>query len=253
MKKFFTILVLTAFGLAGVYKANAQYHNMGVQMDMVWPKGGGNTKAFNSLYGGFFYEYRFRGADVDVAELKDHFGIEFGINYTEFLFKKNWDLMKFGANNSSITSYVPLFGSNSPYVRYNNKGANLYVAPKFYVTVYPELVEMYLMGKVGYQYLNSSGKISSSTSNVSWSTESSNSNKMFLGAFVGFEVKLGTVFVGTNFGFDTNAPYKVMKNATFKQPGVNSPVEIYPFKNMDKMWGNLVLEFKVKALLNADK
>lgn len=250
MKKIIAISVLALLGFTGAYKANAQLHNMGLQMSMIWPKGNDYGKSFNSLYGGLFYEYRFQGKDEDVNELMDHFGLEFGINYTEFIFKNNWDLQKFGESSLSISNYSDFFGVNNPYIKHSNKGVNFYASPKVYVTIYPELVEMYLMGKVGYQYLNSSGSITPSNGTAHWKADGGTSNKIFMGAAVGFEVKLGTVSVGTNLGFDNNSPSSIMKNEVYKQPGVTAPVEIYPFKKMDKMWGNLVLEFKVKAQLN---
>lgn len=250
MKKIIAISVLALLGFTGAYKANAQLHNMGLQMSMIWPKGNDYGKNFNSLYGGLFYEYRFQGKDEDVNELMDHFGLEFGINYTEFIFKNNWDLQKFGENNSSITDYVNFFGTNRPYTKHSNKGVNFYAAPKVYVTIYPELVEMYLMGKVGYQYLNTSGTMTANNALTPWKAQGGTNNKIFVGAAVGFEVKLGTVSVGTNLGFDNNSPSSIMKKEVYKQSGVNTPLEIYPFKKMDKMWGNLVLEFKVKAQLN---
>ena len=92
MKKIIAISVLALLGFTGAYKANAQLHNMGLQMSMVWPKGNDVAKSgFNSLYGGLFYEYRFTGVDIDKNELRDHFGLEFGLNYTEFIKKGNVD------------------------------------------------------------------------------------------------------------------------------------------------------------------
>jgi hypothetical protein len=248
MKKIIAISVLALLGFTGAYKANAQLHNMGLQMSMIWPKGNDYGKSFNSLYGGLFYEYRFQGKDEDVNELMDHFGLEFGINYTEFIFKNNWD-KSFGETSSNL-DYISFFGTNKPFTKHSNKGVNFYAAPKVYVTIYPELVEMYLMGKVGYQYLNSSGSITPNNGAAPWAAVGGTNNKLFVGAAVGFEVKLGTVSVGTNLGFDNNSPSSIMKNEVYKQSGVNTPLEIYPFKKMDKMWGNLVLEFKVKAQLN---
>ena len=256
MKKLLAISCLGLFGLVGAYKANAQLHNMGLQMSMVWPKGGGYTKDFNSLYGGLFYEYRFQGADEDVNEAIDHFGLEFGLQYTEFIFKKsNFDLTNVsGINNfSGFFNYVPNpTNPSSSYiisnqVKSSNKGANFYIAPKYYVTIYPDLVEMYISGRVGFQYLHGSGSLGT-VSNVNITTSNNHSN-FYYGGSLGVEVKLGTVFVGTNFGVDSNSPQKIMNKQEFFVP--NGTSSIKAFTSMDKIWGNLVLEFKVKALLNA--
>lgn len=256
MKKIIAISVLALLGFTGAYKANAQLHNMGLQMSMIWPKGNDYGKNFNSLYGGLFYEYRFQGKDEDVNELMDHFGLEFGINYTEFIFKKsNYDL----TNVANINLYKPFFEEisnvNPPrvYTRYaksSNKGVNFYAAPKAYLTIYPDLVEMYLMGKVGYQYLKGKGTLESKIPDVSL-TSSVSSSQLYFGAFLGFEVKLGTVSVGTNFGFDNNTPQTIMNEQKFSNPFDNGNIKpLVPFKTNDKIWGNLVLEFKVKAQLN---
>jgi hypothetical protein len=250
MKRILSITILAMFGLVGAFKANAQLHNMGLQMDMVWPKGGGNTKDFNSLYGGFFYEYRFTGKDIDVKELRDHFGLEFGLNYTEFIYKSNLNLANTAESNFPNLNYSAIFGNSNPYTKANNKGLNFYLSPKYYMEVYPDLVEFYIAGKVGLQYLNTGGSINGSN-NIEYSAKSGSKFTPFLGASMGFEVKLGTVFVGTNFGFDTNSPSRAMKNMTYNQPNVSQPISISPFKKMDQSWGNLVLEFKVKALLNS--
>ncbi len=249
MKRLLLLSLVGIVGLLGAGKANAQLHNMGLQMSMVNPKGSDAAKrGFNSLYGGLFYEYRFTGADIDKNELRDHFGLEFGLNYTEFIKKGNWDLSKYAT--SKYSGFDAFFGNNSPAIRSSNKGVNFYTAPKFYVEVYPELVELYVMGKVGLQYLSSSGSIAA-LNNQSWKAKSSSNTNFFVGAAVGFELKLGTVFVGANFGFDTNSPKKAMEKQTYTPPIEGSPITINPFGKMGNLWGNSVLEFKIKALLNA--
>ena len=102
MKRLLLLSLVGIVGLLGAGKANAQLHNMGLQMSMVNPKGSDAAKrGFNSLYGGLFYEYRFTGADIDKNELRDHFGLEFGLNYTEFIKKGNWDLSKYATSKYS--------------------------------------------------------------------------------------------------------------------------------------------------------
>ena len=249
MKRLLLLSLVGIVGLLGAGKANAQLHNMGLQMSMVNPKGAESAKGgFNSLYGGLFYEYRFTGADIDKNELRDHFGLEFGLNYTEFIKKGNWDLSKYATGYDP--SYYSFFNTNSPYTRSSNKGVNFYGAPKYYVTIYPELVELYVMGKVGLQYLSSSGSISALSGN-SWKASSSSNTNFFVGAALGFEVKLGTVFLGLNYGFDTNSPKKAMEKQSYTPPIQGTPIKVKPYGNMDKLWGNGVLEFKIKALLNA--
>lgn len=249
MKRLLLFSLVGIVGLLGAGKAHAQLHNMGLQMSIVNPKGNDDAKkGFNSLYGGLFYEYRFTGADVDKNELRDHFGVEFGLNYTEFIKKGNWDLSKYATGYD--LSYYSFFNTNSPYIRSSNKGVNFYGAPKYYITVYPELVELYVMGKIGLQYLNSSGTISA-LGNNSWKASNSNNTNLFFGAALGFEVKLGTVFVGANFGFDTNSPKKAMEKQSYVPPIQGTPIKVNSFGNMGSLWGNSVLEFKIKALLNA--
>lgn len=237
MKRILAISFLGIIGLLGASTANAQLHNMGLQLSKVWPKGD-NSRGFNSLYGGIFYEYRFAGEDIDKNELRDHFGLEFGLNYTEFIRKGN-----------VIATTVP--DAFKPYAfgqgfRSSNKGVNFYTAPKFYVTLYPELIELYVMGKVGMQYLSGSNSIGDQLK------KNVNATSIFAGAAVGFELKLGTVFIGTNFGFDTNGAQKAMEKAKFDlpnaAPGIIPPYE--PFKS-NNPWGNMVFEFKIKALLNS--
>jgi hypothetical protein len=246
------LLLISAVALLlvlGAGSASAQLHNMGLQISKVWPKGNeASSTGFNSLYGGLFYEYRFTGEDVDKNELRDHFGLEFGINYTEFIKKGNWNLTKYATNYDP--SYNSFFTSSSPYIRSSNKGVNFYAAPKFYVTVYPELVELYVMGKVGMQYLSSSGTISGVNGN-SWTASSSNNTSFFAGAALGLEIKLGTVFIGANYGFDTNSPQKVLEKQSYVPPIQGTPIKINPFGKMENLWGNTVFEFKIKALLNA--
>lgn len=252
MKK---ILLLSVFGflcLFSSFNAKAQLHNMGVDMSILWPQGGFRHD-FNSLYGGFFYEYRFQGEDIDVNEFIDHIGLECGIQYTEFLFKNNyWDVR--GSSNYEVIPRI----KESDYltrVRSNNKGFNLYLAPKYYFTLYPELLEGYVMGKLGYQYLNGKGTLKpvNALANQPDLTSSVNSNSIFFGGFVGVEVKLGSVFVGANFGIDSNSAYSVMKKQTFK-PEFAAPniTGCDAFKGIDKMKSNLILEFRVKALLNGE-
>ena len=239
MKRILVLSLIGIVGLLGAGKAHAQLHNMGLQMSMVWPKGNDMAKSgFNSLYGGLLYEYRFTGADIDKNELRDHFGLEFGLNYTEFIKKGNIDILK-----STDPFYYYASGQT---FRSGNKGVNFYTAPKFYVTVYPELVELYVMGKVGLQYLNGSNTVGSQLSKTVSATN------LFVGAAVGFELKLGTVFVGANFGYDTNGPKKVMEKVGFDLPNAQPGVipQFKPFQN-NNPWGNAVLEFKIKALLNA--
>jgi len=249
MKRILVLSFVGILGLIGAGKASAQLHNMGLQMSIVHPKGNDIAKSgFNSLYGGFFYEYRFTGVDIDKNELRDHFGVEFGVNYTEFIKNSSWDLSKYAAGYDP--SYVSMFNSNSPYVRSRNKGVNFYTAPKYYFTLYPELVEMYVMGKAGVQYLKSSGSIEAQNGN-SWTAESSSNTNFFYGAALGFEVKLGTVFVGMNYGFDTNSPQKTMEKQSFTPPIPGTAIRVKAFENMNNIWGNTVLEFKIKALLNS--
>jgi hypothetical protein len=249
MKRFLVLSLVGIIGLLGAGKASAQLHNMGLELSKVWPKGSDDAKSgFNSLYGGLFYEYRFTGTDVDKNELRDHFGLEFGLNYTEFIKKGNWDLSKHATGYDP--SFYSFFNTNTPYIRSSNKGFNFYGAPKYYITVYPELVELYVMGKVGLQYLNSSGSISA-LGNNSWKASNSNNTNLFLGAALGLEIKLGTVFVGANFGFDTNSPKKAMEKQSYVPPIQGTPIKINPFGNMGSLWGNSVLEFKIKALLNS--
>ena len=239
MKRLLLFSLVGIVGLLGAGKAHAQLHNMGLQMSIVNPKGNDDAKkGFNSLYGGLFYEYRFTGADVDKNELRDHFGVEFGLNYTEFIKKGTMNVEGIGSNTS---------------VRSSNKGANLYVAPKYYMTIYPDLVELYAMGKAGFQYLNCSGSIAPSNNynNISSSALSKNSATFFVGASLGLEVKLGTVFVGANFGFDTNSIQRVIKDQEYKNPLFPGNANVKPFANLGNLWGNTVLEFKIKALLNA--
>lgn len=241
MKRILVLSFVGILGLIGAGKASAQLHNMGLQMSIVHPKGNDNDKTgFNSLYGGLFYEYRFTGIDIDKNELRDHFGVEFGINYTEFIKKGN---VPVGAEYPAFQTYFPNSQAN---VRSGNKGVNFYTAPKYYVTLYPELVEMYVMGKVGVQYLKGTN-----TAGEQFNKSVSGTN-FYYGASVGFEVKLGTVFVGMNYGVDTNSPEKIMKKVGYDlpnaAPGVVPPYK--PFANYN-LWGNTVLEFKIKALLNS--
>ena len=249
MKRLLLLSLVGIVGLLGAGKANAQLHNMGLQMSMVNPKGAESAKGgFNSLYGGLFYEYRFTGADIDKNELRDHFGLEFGLNYTEFIKK--------GEINPAIvpTPFIPYATeplSVSPYIigksyRSSNKGVNFYTAPKFYVEVYPELVELYVMGKVGLQYLNGSNTVCDQLK------KDVSATSFFVGAAVGFELKLGTVFVGVNYGYDTNGPKKVMEKVGYDLPNAQPGVvpQFKPFQK-NNPWGNGVLEFKIKALLNA--
>jgi hypothetical protein len=239
MKRLLLFSLVGIVGLLGAGKAHAQLHNMGLQMSIVNPKGDDNNKrGFNSLYGGLFYEYRFTGADIDKNELRDHFGLEFGLNYTEFIKRGTLGTL------NQTDPFAP-YASNKNF-RSSNKGVNFYAAPKFYVTVYPELVELYVMGKAGMQYLNSSNSVGEQLEKTKGATN------LFVGASLGFEVKLGTVFVGVNYGFDTNSPATTMKKVAFDHPaaGVGFNPQFKPFSNYD-LWGNTVLEFKIKALLNA--
>ncbi|WP_320053914.1 hypothetical protein [uncultured Acetobacteroides sp.] len=245
MKRLLLFSLVGIVGMLGAGKAHAQLHNMGLQMSIVNPKGDANNKGgFNSLYGGLFYEYRFTGVDVDKNELRDHFGLEFGLNYTEFI-KKGTESVP-SSNQAFYTYFTEINGRPYASVKSNNKGVNFYAAPKYYVTVYPELVELYVMGKVGLQYLNGDNTASAKLSKTVSATN------LFYGASLGLEVKLGTVFVGVNYGFDTNSPEKIMKKVGYDFPNAAPGVipQYKPFNNYD-LWGNTVLEFKIKALLNA--
>jgi hypothetical protein len=243
MKRILVLSFVGILGLIGAGKASAQLHNMGLQMSIVHPKGNDIAKSgFNSLYGGFFYEYRFTGVDIDKNELRDHFGVEFGVNYTEFI--KHGNLGGFVLTGTPTDAFESF--ANKKSFRSGNKGVNFYAGPKYYVTLYPELVEMYVMGKVGLQYLSSSNTVGEQLS------KTMNSTNFFYGASLGFEVKLGTVFVGVNYGFDTNSPSTTMKKVTFDHPAAGNGFnpQYKPFAN-DNLWGNTVLEFKIKALLNS--
>ena len=250
MKRLFLFSLVGIVGLLGAGKANAQLHNMGLQMSMVWPKGNDVAKSgFNSLYGGLFYEYRFTGVDIDKNELRDHFGLEFGLNYTEFIKKGNVDPSIVPAAftlYATEQSPMPPYSAIGKSYRSGNKGVNFYTAPKFYVTVYPELVELYVMGKVGLQYLNGSNSVGDQLK------KDVNATNLFVGAAVGFELKLGTVFVGANFGYDTNGAKKAMEKVSFSHPSATEYFnpQFKPFQN-NNPWGNAVLEFKIKALLNS--